>query len=190
GRPELPFVYSDEVWCGIEYQVASHLIYEGFVEQGLRIVKGVRDRHDGERRNPWNEFECGSHYARSMASWGLITALSGFEFDVPNGRIGFAPRFRVEDGDGNTIARCFWSLDSGWGSFAQTVGVDGCKVELSVVYGTLVLKELGLGSVKGGGAMTASVDGQTIPARWVDGAAVFEDVLALSIGQTLAIRLG
>jgi len=82
GRPELPFVYSDEVWCGIEYQVASHLIYEGFLEEGLSIVKGVRDRHDGERRNPWNEFECGSHYARSMASWGLITALSGYEFDL------------------------------------------------------------------------------------------------------------
>ena len=26
GKPTLPFVYSDEVWTGIEYQVASHLI--------------------------------------------------------------------------------------------------------------------------------------------------------------------
>ena len=66
GRPALPFVYSDEVWPGIEYQVASHLIYEGMVDEGLAIVRGLRARHSGERRNPWNEFECGNHYARSF----------------------------------------------------------------------------------------------------------------------------
>lgn len=42
GRPEFPFVYSDEVWTGIEYQVASHLIFEGFVKEGLDIVRTVR----------------------------------------------------------------------------------------------------------------------------------------------------
>ena len=76
-RPALPFVYSDEVWTGIEYQVAAHLIYEGLVEEGLAIVKAVRDRYDGERRNPWNEVECGNHYARALSSWSLLTALSG-----------------------------------------------------------------------------------------------------------------
>jgi uncharacterized protein (DUF608 family) len=75
-RPHFPFVYSDEVWTGIEYQVASHLIFEGFVEEGLAIVKGIRKRHDGSRRNPYNEFECGSHYARAMASWGLLLAFA------------------------------------------------------------------------------------------------------------------
>ena len=63
GRPEIPFVYSDEVWTGIEYQVAAHLIYEGFVEEGLRIVSGVRSRYNGVSRSPWNEVECGHHYA-------------------------------------------------------------------------------------------------------------------------------
>ena len=69
GKPTLPFVYSDEVWTGIEYQVASHLIEEGFVEEGLTIVKAVRFRYDGHRRNPWNEYECGNYYARAMASY-------------------------------------------------------------------------------------------------------------------------
>jgi uncharacterized protein (DUF608 family) len=77
GRPPLPFVYSDEVWTGIEYQVASHLIYEGLLEEGLSIVKAVRDRYDGLRRNPWDEVECGHHYARAMSSWGVLLALSG-----------------------------------------------------------------------------------------------------------------
>ena len=68
GRPGDPFYFADEVWCGIEYQVASHMIYEGMIDQGLSIVLGVRNRHRGYRRNPWDEFECGHHYARSMAS--------------------------------------------------------------------------------------------------------------------------
>ena len=115
GRPALPFVYSDEVWCGIEYQVASHLIYEGFVEEGLAVVKGVRDRHDGTRRNPWNEFECGSHYARSMASYSLLLALSGFHYSAPAKRISFAPRIREEN------FACFFSVDSGWGVYGQQI---------------------------------------------------------------------
>ena len=82
GRPEYPFVYSHEVWPGIEYHVAAHLIFEGHIEAGLTIVKALRERHDGVRRNPWNEVECGYHYARSMASWGLILALSGFSYDM------------------------------------------------------------------------------------------------------------
>jgi len=51
GRPKLPFRQCDEVWTGIEYQVAAHLIYEGFVEEGLTIVRAVRKRYDGYRRN-------------------------------------------------------------------------------------------------------------------------------------------
>ncbi|MEM2885694.1 MAG: GH116 family glycosyl hydrolase, partial [Thermoproteota archaeon] len=72
GRPKSPLVYADEVWTGIEYQVASHMIYEGMVEEALTMVKAARDRYDGEKRNPWNEVECGDHYARAMSSWALL----------------------------------------------------------------------------------------------------------------------
>ena len=77
GRPKLPFVYSDEVWTGIEYQVATELIYEGFLDEAMEIVHAIRRRHDGKRRSPYNEIECGFHYARSMAAWGLLIALTG-----------------------------------------------------------------------------------------------------------------
>jgi len=97
GRPKIPFVYCDEVWTGIEYQVASHLIYEGFVEEGLTIVKAIRERHDGYKRNPWNEVECGHHYVRSMASWALLLALSGFEYDMVEKRISFDPVINKEN---------------------------------------------------------------------------------------------
>jgi len=52
GRPAIPFIYSDEVWTGIEYQVASHLIFEGRVKEGLDIVRTCRERYDGSVRNP------------------------------------------------------------------------------------------------------------------------------------------
>jgi len=185
GRPELPFVYSDEVWCGIEYQVASHLIYEGFVDEGLSIVKAVRDRHDGEKRNPWNEFECGSHYARSMASWALITALSGFEFDVPHGRIGFAPRFQAND------FRTFWSLDSGWGSYAQRLVGDRAEIELRVAYGELALRQLHLGAINDVHQATITLDGASIAATFsAEGTGwtvLFGKELLLKPGQILGI---
>jgi uncharacterized protein (DUF608 family) len=77
GRPTLPFVYSDEVWTGIEYQVASHLMMEGMAEEGLTVVRGVRGRYEGRVRNPFNEYECGNYYARAMASYALLAAMSG-----------------------------------------------------------------------------------------------------------------
>ena len=82
GEPTLPFVYSNEVWTGIEYQVASHLIIYGVVEAGLDIVRTLRRRCDGRIRNPYNEYECGHWYARAMASYGLLQALSGIRYDA------------------------------------------------------------------------------------------------------------
>src|SRR5690606_29978912 len=111
GRPRLPFVYSDEVWTGIEYQVATQLIYEGFIDEGLKIVKAVRDRHDGIRRNPWNEVECGNHYVRSMSSWGLLIALADFKFDMARNELSFNPRINAVN------FSTFWSTGKAWGTY-------------------------------------------------------------------------
>ena len=82
GALSLPFVYSNEVWTGIEYQVASHLMIEGMVEEGLEIVRLCRDRYDGTARNPFNEYECGHWYARAMSSYGLLQGLTGVRYDA------------------------------------------------------------------------------------------------------------
>ena len=113
GRPKLPFVYSDEVWTGIEFQVAAHMIYEGLLDEGLAIVKGITDRYDGWRRNPWNEVECGNHYARALASWSVLLALSGFEFSARERRLAFAPQIQSHD------FRTFFVAGSAWGGFHQ-----------------------------------------------------------------------
>lgn len=137
GRPPFPFPYSDEVWTGIEYQVAAHLIYEGMLYEGLSILKAVRDRYDGEKRNPWNEVECGDHYARAMSSWSVLLALSGYAYSARERRICFAPRFRPHD------FRCFWSTGSGWGTFSQIGSPDEQFDEIRVLYGELELESVG-----------------------------------------------
>jgi non-lysosomal glucosylceramidase len=123
GRPRYPFVYSDEVWTGIEYQVAAHLIYEGWVAEGLEIVRAVRDRHDGVKRSPWNEVECGHHYARSLASWAVLVALSGFHCDVARGVMRF-DAVTAASGDPNTFTT-FWSCGRGWGTYTQVRDAEG-----------------------------------------------------------------
>jgi len=87
GKLQLPFVYSNEVWTGIEYHVASHLMFEGEVEKGLEIVRACRSRYDGRIRDPFNEYECGSYYVRALASYGLLEGLTGIRFDEVEGTL-------------------------------------------------------------------------------------------------------
>ncbi len=94
GKPLLPFVYSEEVWTGIEYQVASHLMLMGCVEEGLEIVRILRRRYDGSCRNPYNEYECGHWYARAMASYGLLQGMTGISYDAVKKKLYIAPRIK------------------------------------------------------------------------------------------------
>jgi len=119
GRPEIPFVYSDEVWTGIEYQVAAHLIYEGFIDEGLKIVEACRARHDGIKRSPWNEVECGHHYARSLASYAVLLALTGFRCDAVNKTLTFEPVINKDEFKG------FFCCADGWGIYHQTKTGEG-----------------------------------------------------------------
>ncbi|MDR0893141.1 MAG: hypothetical protein LBN24_11100 [Mediterranea sp.] len=130
GKPQLPFVYSDEVWTGIEYQVASHLLFEGYVQQGLDIVRTCRLRYDGRVRNPFNEYECGSWYARAMASYGLIEGLTGIRYDAVTKTLYIEPRL---SGDFTS----FLSTATGFGN----VGLRGGKPFVKMVYGTLDVKK-------------------------------------------------
>ncbi|MBW3637332.1 MAG: hypothetical protein KY445_12865 [Armatimonadetes bacterium] len=130
-KPTLPFVYSDEVWTGIEYQVASHLIEEGLVEQGLAIVSAVRARYDGRVRNPFNEYECGSYYARAMASYALLNSLSGFRYDAVSQTLFFGPKVEVKG-----EFRTFFCVASGYG----TLALRGDELEIELIDGELVVK--------------------------------------------------
>ncbi len=107
-------MYKSEVWTGIEYQVAGHLAAEGFVEEALVICRAVHDRYNPSLKNPYNEVECGDHYARALASWGVYLALAGFEYHGPKGHLGFSPRITPD----SFKAAFTWA--EGWGTFEQT----------------------------------------------------------------------
>jgi hypothetical protein len=139
GRPRYPFPYADEVWTGIEYQVAAHLIYEGCLDEGLEIVHAVRSRHDGVRRNPWDEFECGHHYARAMASWSLLLALSGCRYSAPTGTLEFAPRYEPDD------FRCLFTAGDAWGLISQRTEEERRICSVEVRSGSVTLSRLVLG---------------------------------------------
>lgn len=164
GRPRIPFVYSDEVWSGIEYQVATHLIYEGLIDEGLTIVRAVRDRHDGIRRNPWNEAECGNHYARSLASWGVLIALTGAQWDGTTHSLHLSPVVAAtRDDDFQAI----FSTATGWG----TCVVDRRGAELQLLGGHLELRSaqidhpsLGSFSLRDPAALAAGQSVSLVPA--------------------------
>jgi hypothetical protein len=132
GKPILPFVYSDEVWTGIEYQVASHLIQEGLVNEGLTIVKALRSRYNGRTRNPWNEYECGNYYARAMASYSLLGALAGFRYSRVERTLWFGPQLSVKS------FKSFFSTASGFG----TIELDNRSVSVRMIEGELPIEKL------------------------------------------------
>jgi hypothetical protein len=138
-RPEIPFPYFAEVWTGEEYQFAAHLIFEGMTAEAQAVIESARLRHDGERRNPWNEPECGHHYARAMSAWALMVALSGFHYSGVERKLTLTPRLRAQN------FRCFWSVPSGWGRFSQTLSAASHSVEVETLEGSMTVASLALG---------------------------------------------
>ena len=126
GDLSLPFVYSNEVWTGIEYQVAGHLMLCGHVDEALQIVRATRARYDGATRNPYDEYECGHWYARALASYGMLQGLTGARYDAVERVLYVRPRL---PGD----LRAFICTATGWG----TLRVSGGDVSLDVAYGTI-----------------------------------------------------
>jgi hypothetical protein len=131
GALSLPFVYSNEVWTGIEYQVASHLMMAGHVAEGLQIVRACRDRYDGLARNPFDEYECGHWYARAMASYAMLEGMTGVRYDALDEVLHVAPSIA---GD----FRSFLATATGYG----TVGVRGGKPFVDVVSGTINVRDI------------------------------------------------
>lgn len=136
-KPVIPIPYAEETMNGFEYAAACHMIHEGLEEEGLSIIKGVRDRYDGDKRNPWAEIECGNNYARSMASYALLLTYSGFKYNMVKHMIGFDP-INIEDN-----YRVFWSIDGAWGTFE----ISNNTLHFNVLYGKKIkLSELGIPS--------------------------------------------
>ena len=134
GRPERPFPYFAEVMTGFEYAAAVGMLYEGLTEDGLRCISNIRNRYDGKKRSPFDEAECGHHYARPMASWAAVVALTGFHYSGVDRSMTFKPQ------DGTF----FWSNGHAWGTCHIKVDDELAQVKLSVLHGDLTLSRFAL----------------------------------------------
>ncbi len=137
GRPKVPFPYFSEVMTGFEYTAAVGMLYEGLEEEGLKVIANIRNRYDGAKRSPFDEAECGHHYARAMASWASVLALTGFQYSAIEQSMAFAPK----QGDH------FWSNGYAWGTVHISKEGDSYNVNLEVLHGKLELKSFELKSV-------------------------------------------
>ncbi len=129
GRPENPFPYFNEVMTGFEYTAAVGMLFEGMKEEGLDCIRNIRSRYDGRKRSPFDEAECGHHYARAMASWGAVPALTGFHYSGVEHSMTFKP----------LEGTAFWSNGSAYGTVAQEPERGKRRIILSVLHGELNL---------------------------------------------------
>ncbi len=128
--------YRSEIWTGIEYQVAGHMVWEGMVTEAIAICYGIHKRYHPSKHNPFNEVECGDHYARAMASWGVYTALAGYEYHGPKGHIGFAPKITPDN-----FSAAFTAAE-GWGMFTQKRDEKTQREKITVNWGRLSVESL------------------------------------------------
>lgn len=179
--------YAEEVWTGIEYQVAAHMIWEGKVTEGLAICRAIHDRYHPNRFNPYNEIECGDHYARAMASWGVHLALGGFEYHGPKGWLGFNPRLTPEN------YKALFTTAEGWVTLTQERSESEQHNTVALTHGALNLRRLTLGTVGVGKRtqvtlgetpleFTADPQSETVVLRFPGG-------IRLATGDSLHIRI-
>jgi uncharacterized protein (DUF608 family) len=186
--PSIPVLHNAEVFTGTEYQVAALMLAEGLTQEGLTLVRSIHDRYDGVKRNPWNEIECGDHYARAMAAWGCLLGVSRYVYDGPAGRIGFAPRITPNE------FKCFFSAAEGWGTLVQHREANSQTNRIELKWGKLRLRTIVLELPENGkpARITVSLADQTLPAKTEhDGCrlAVFlEDDRTIEPGQSLQIN--
>ncbi len=134
GRPDSPILYCDEIWTGMEYEVAGLMISEGKWDKALEIVTGARSRYTGSRRNPFSEIECGGHYARAMSSYAMLILASGFQYD--NRILKITPR--TPSGEG----KFFFSTGKGWGIFSLEKQKNNLRLKINVDFGELDLDKI------------------------------------------------
>lgn len=176
-RPAVPVRYADEVWTGIEYAVAALCLFEGLESEGHAILRAVRGRYDGTRRNPYNEIECGDHYSRAMAGWSLLQAWTGTSADVLEGRI----RLGHRPGRSPLLAGTAWG----------TIRMDEEEAEIRIVEGRFVLRSLACPAGVAGHVRDVTHEGRPVAFRPLDATSpdllTFREPLELVTGARLRV---
>jgi hypothetical protein len=137
-RPTKPFPYWSEVMTGFEYTAAVGMLQEGMTKEGLTCIRNVRDRYNGLKRSPFDEAECGHHYARAMAAWAAVLALTGFHYSAVRQEMVLS----VPEG------KHFFSTGYAFGTCTVTQEGQGTRIELTVREGALPLHAIKINDVR------------------------------------------
>jgi len=134
GLLDFPFPYYTELMTGFEYSTAVHMMYEGMRNEGLEVFKAIRERYDGEKRNPFNEGEYGHRYARAMASWAGVLAWSGFHYSAVDKTMKF----------GDVPGTFFWSNGYAFGTITNSIKDNKANIAIRVIEGKIELERFEL----------------------------------------------
>lgn len=178
GRPKIPFPYFAETMTGFEYTAAVLMMNWGMVDEGVECVRNIRARYDGVKRNPWDEAECGHHYARAMAAWSAVLSLSGFQYDAAQAAVIAVPRIESSD------FQCFWSTANGWGTFRLRKQAATAVLTIRVLAGMLSLRSTEI--MASGTKADVRTGNQTVAAS-VDRR---EDRAVVALSETIQIAIG
>jgi non-lysosomal glucosylceramidase len=185
-RPHIPFPYYAEAWTGLEHSTAALMFYSGMIPQGVEYVENLRARYDGVKRNPWDEAECGHHYARAMSSWSSVVALSGFHYEGDRAHVIALPRLPHEN------FQCFWATGTGWGTYSLKRTQSGTvQFTIKTLAGALPCKSCTFAAP--GSRATVQVGAKKITARLEKNkeqtTVHLEDPVQLQEGEQLAVAV-
>jgi hypothetical protein len=124
--------------------------------EALAICRAVHERYHPAKRNPFNEIECGDHYARALASWGVLIALAGFEYHGPKRHFGFSPR--ITPGDFRSV----FTAAEGWGTISQRREGNKQVNTIDVRWGRLRVRTLSISLPAGRAAQRVSIQGDDV----------------------------
>jgi hypothetical protein len=158
------------------------MLYEGMVDEGLAILRAIHERYDGTRHNPWNEIECGDHYARGLASWGCLLAATGFAYDGPAGMLEFAPRLSADD------FRAFFTGAAGWGHLVQRRDEHEQRNRIELRWGSLAISTISVYTEgrSSGKSVTVMKTDRTLEAE----VSSVEDRLAIRLLEPVELKAG
>jgi len=178
-RPHIPFPYYAEAWTGLEHSTAALMFYAGMITQGVEYVENLRARYDGVKRNPWDEAECGHHYARAMSSWSSVVALSGFHYEGDRGHVIALPRLPHEN------FHCFWATGTGWGTYSlRRTQTGAVEFNIRALAGTLPLTSCALAAP--GSRATAQARGKKLDVHLEKG----KEQTTVHLAQPIELREG
>ncbi|MDX1994720.1 MAG: GH116 family glycosyl hydrolase [bacterium] len=171
---------ANTVWTGSNFAFASHLLYEGRVEQAESVILTI-DRFYRRNGLYFDHQEWGGHYFRSLSAWAVLHGYLGLS--IKNGAVSFAPSPSAAS------IKLFFAHSHGTGFYAHD-RVTG-QVSITTLTGVWTCRSISLNHWRGELA-AATIGGSSIATttskHTSDGHTLhFDPALTLQAGEKLLL---